>query len=69
MTYYRITFPKFNTILAHNLTDHEIQVIKNWKDKLSYDEYAGYSPKQQQIRKNIKRFVKQLGKYIPSIPI
>ena len=64
MTYNLITFPRFESLLAYGLTDAEVDIIKTLKTKLSYDEYAGYDPKQQEIRQDIKEYLERIHKII-----
>ncbi len=45
------------SILAHDLTQDEIKTIKQRLDNISYDEYAGFSPEQQNIHKEVKKIV------------
>jgi len=64
MKYYLIYCKRFSGILAFDLTDKEIAHIKELYRKLSFDEYAGYSPKQQAIRKEMEEYVKSIGKLL-----
>lgn len=54
---YIITFPQFESLVAENLTPKEIQQIKIIKSKMVNDEYAGYSPEEQNKRKQIQDII------------
>ena len=56
-TLFIISFSGFNSIFAENLTESEINQIENIKSKMSDDEYAGYSPEEQNKRNNIQLIV------------
>ena len=47
----------FESIVADSLTFSEMEQIKLIKQTLSHDEYAGYSPTEQNKYKNILKIV------------
>jgi len=65
MKYYLICCKSFSSLLAFDLSEEEISHLKVLYSKLSFDEYAGYSPDQQAIRKEMERYVKVIGKLLP----
>lgn len=64
MKLYSIYAMKFQSILAHDLTDEEILIAKSIRQDLSFDEYAGYSPKQQHIYKKLIYYITSIGKIL-----
>lgn len=56
-TFILIGFPKFQSIVAKNLTREEIVSIIKIKNTMVYGEYAGYSPQEQDKRKSIEEIV------------
>lgn len=61
---YEIYFHAFSSILAKDLTDEERKKIREIKQIEVIDEYAGYSPRQQQMHEDVEEYVKKLGKYV-----
>jgi hypothetical protein len=59
MKIYQIYCGKFESIFCNDLPAHAKEEIKSLQKMFSYDEYAGYSPEQQKIRKDIKEIVKK----------
>ena len=57
MKYYLVNFHSFQSILAVDLKKEEIKSIKLIKDTMSHDDYAGYSPGEQQKWKDIKNLI------------
>ncbi len=55
----------FKSIIVNNPTEEEIIIIKQIKKKLSHDEYAGYSPEQQNIYSELVNFINSIKKFIP----
>lgn len=51
--FYLITFPKFTSIIARDLSPNQIREINRIKSTMSNDEYAGYSPEELKKRMNI----------------
>jgi len=61
---YKIWFPSFESIVARDLTHSEVEQILSIRKTMVRDEYASYSPTEQdKYHKVIKLIEKKIVKY------
>lgn len=62
---YQIHCGKFESIFCNeSLPNDAKEEIKSLQQGFSYDEYAGHSPSQQKIRKDIEKIVKKHNAFV-----